>query len=71
MLVARVIARLEPGGAQLGALRLIQALRQRGIACRVLAGEATMHGASLFRQAGVEVDVWGRGAGLQYECSRA
>jgi glycosyltransferase involved in cell wall biosynthesis len=70
MLVARVIARLEPGGAQLGALRLIHGLRRHGVACRVLAGEATLHGASLFRQAGVEVDVWGRGAGLQYECSR-
>ena len=70
MLVARVIARLEPGGAQLGALRLIHALRQRGISSRVLAGEATLHGARLFRQSGVEVDVWGRGAGLQYECSQ-
>ena len=64
MLVARVIARLEPGGAQLGALRLVQALRQRGIGCQLLAGEATLHGVRLFRQAGVEVDVWGRGAGL-------
>lgn len=69
MLVTRVIARLEPGGAQLGALRLIQVLRKHGIASRVLAGEATMHGARLFRQAGVAVEVWGRGAGLQYECS--
>ena len=69
MVVARVIARLEPGGAQLGALRLIHALRERGIASRVLAGEATLHGATLFRQAGVELEVWGRGAGLQYECS--
>ena len=70
MLVARVIARLEPGGAQLGALRLIQTLRQHGIGCQVLAGEATLHGARLFREAGVEVDVWGRSAGLQYECSQ-
>jgi glycosyltransferase involved in cell wall biosynthesis len=70
MLIARVIARLEPGGAQLGALRLIKALGERGIASRVLAGEATLHGVHLFRQAAVEVDVWGRGAGLQYECSQ-
>ncbi len=70
MLVARVIARLEPGGAQLGALRLIGALGERGIVSRVLAGEATLHGARLFRRAAVEVDVWGRGAGLQYECSQ-
>jgi glycosyltransferase involved in cell wall biosynthesis len=69
MLVARVIARLEPGGAQLGALRLTQSLRERGIATRVLAGEATLHGAALFREAGVEVEVWGRARGLQYACS--
>jgi glycosyltransferase involved in cell wall biosynthesis len=69
VLVARVIARLEPGGAQLGALRLIQALREHGIDSRVFAGEATLHGARLFRRAGVELEVWGRAAGLQYECS--
>jgi glycosyltransferase involved in cell wall biosynthesis len=67
--VARVIAKLEPGGAQLGALRLTQSLRERGISTRVLAGEATLHGARLFREAGVEVDVWGRASGLQYACS--
>jgi glycosyltransferase involved in cell wall biosynthesis len=69
MLVARVIARLQPGGAQLGALRLAQTLREHGIATRVLAGEATLHGAKLFRAAGVEVEVWGRAGGLQYACS--
>jgi glycosyltransferase involved in cell wall biosynthesis len=69
MQVARVIAKLEPGGAQLGALRLTHSLREGGIATRVLAGEATLHGARLFRDAGVELEVWGRAGGLQYACS--
>jgi glycosyltransferase involved in cell wall biosynthesis len=69
MQVARVIAKLEPGGAQLGALRLTHSLRERGIATRVLAGEATLHGARLFRNAGVDLEVWGRAGGLQYSCS--
>jgi glycosyltransferase involved in cell wall biosynthesis len=69
MRVARVIARLEPGGAQLGALRLTHALSERGVDTRVLAGEATVHGAKLFREAGVELEVWGRARGLQYACS--
>ena len=68
MLVARVIARLEPGGAQLGALRLIQTLRQRGIASRVLAGEGTCTAPACFARL-ESSHVWGRGAGLQYECS--
>jgi len=69
--VARVIGRLEPGGAQLGALRLSLALRACGIESQVLAGEATLHGTQLFRGAGIPVEVWGRAAGLQYECSAA
>jgi glycosyltransferase involved in cell wall biosynthesis len=69
MHVVRVIAKLEPGGAQLGALRLTQSLRKRGIETRLLAGEATLHGASLFRGAGIELEVWGRASGLQYACS--
>jgi glycosyltransferase involved in cell wall biosynthesis len=69
MQVVRVIAKLEPGGAQLGVLRLTQSLRERGIETRVLAGEATLHGARLFREAGIELDVWGRARGLQYACS--
>ena len=69
--VARVIARLEPGGAQLGALRLSLALRALGIRSVVFAGEATLHGARLFRAAGIELEVWGRASHLQYECSDA
>jgi glycosyltransferase involved in cell wall biosynthesis len=67
--VARVIATLEPGGAQLGALRLSLALRAYGFKSRVLAGEATLHGARLFRAAGIQLEVWGRTSGLQYACS--
>jgi glycosyltransferase involved in cell wall biosynthesis len=69
MLVARVMARLEPGGAQIGVLRLTSALRAHGIRSRVLAGEATLHGARLFREAGIELEVWGREAEMQYACS--
>jgi glycosyltransferase involved in cell wall biosynthesis len=68
--VARIIARLEPGGAQLGALRLSQALRAHGVESYVLAGEATVHGARLYRAAGIELEVWGRAADLQYEPSK-
>jgi glycosyltransferase involved in cell wall biosynthesis len=69
--IARVIGRLEPGGAQLGALRLSLALRAQGFESRVFAGEATLHGARLFRSPGVELEVWGRGSGLQYAPSAA
>jgi glycosyltransferase involved in cell wall biosynthesis len=69
--IARVIGRLEPGGAQLGALRLSLALRAQGFESRVFAGEATLHGARLFRAAGIELEVWGREAGLQYSPSPA
>jgi glycosyltransferase involved in cell wall biosynthesis len=69
--IARVIGRLEPGGAQLGALRLSLALRAHGFESRVFAGEATLHGARLFRSAGIELEVWGRESGLQYAPSAA
>lgn len=69
VVVARVLAKLEPGGAQLGVLRTAIALRAYGIFSRVLAGQATPEGLELFRRAGVPVDVWGGGDGLQYHCS--
>ncbi|HEX2411147.1 MAG TPA: hypothetical protein VHJ39_08270 [Solirubrobacteraceae bacterium] len=56
MRVARVIAVLEPGGAQLGALRLSLALRGHGIESRWLAGHATREGLALFRTHGVDVN---------------
>jgi glycosyltransferase involved in cell wall biosynthesis len=71
MRVARVIAVLEPGGAQLGALRLSLALRAHGIESRWLAGHATREGLALFRAAGVDAEVLGGGPALQYARRRA
>ncbi len=69
MLVARVIARVEPGGAQLGAIRLIQALRPHGVSTRLLVGEATSQGRRLLDEADLDFEVWGGAADdLQYEC---
>ena len=66
MRVARVIAVLEPGGAQLGALRLSLALRAHGIESRWLAGHATREGLAVFRAHGVDAEVLGGGPALQY-----
>src|SRR5215207_3277842 len=71
MRVARVIAVLEPGGAQLGALRLSLALRSPGIESRWLAGHATRAGLALFRARGIDVEVLGGGPALQYARRRA
>src|ERR687897_784875 len=71
MRVARVIAVLEPGGAQLGALRLSLALRAHGIDSRWLAGHATREGLALFGAHGVDVEVLGGGPALQYARRRA
>jgi glycosyltransferase involved in cell wall biosynthesis len=70
MLVAWVIARMEPGGAQLGGLRLIRALRDHGITSRLFVGEANQGGQALLSQAEVEFEVWGGGEALQYACNR-
>jgi glycosyltransferase involved in cell wall biosynthesis len=72
MLIARVIARLELGGTQLGALRLSEALRTHGMETRLLAGEATPECRALFERAGIEVEVWPDSEeDMQYACSRA
>jgi glycosyltransferase involved in cell wall biosynthesis len=56
MLVARVIAKLEPGG---------------GVASRLLVGEATPEGRRLLREAELDFEVWGgSGEDLQYACDR-
>jgi glycosyltransferase involved in cell wall biosynthesis len=69
MRVARVIAKLEPGGAQLAALRLTRELERRtDVASRVLAGEASSEGIELARWAGIQVEVWGGASGMQYAC---
>lgn len=69
MEVARVLAVLAPGGAQLNVLRTSAVLRRRGVDVRLLVGEATEEGLDLAIDAGVPVEVWGGGTGLQYACS--
>ena len=67
--LVRVIAKFEPGGAQLGALRLTQALADQGVTSRLLVGEATPAGLRLLRAAGVPFELWDeRGGDLQYAC---
>jgi hypothetical protein len=59
MLVARVIATVEPGGAQLGVIRLIRALRANGVTTRLLVGEATNQGRRLLDDEDLEFELWG------------
>jgi hypothetical protein len=47
MTVVRVLGVLEAGGAQLSALWLSAALRRRGVATTLLAGDATPAGLAL------------------------
>ena len=63
-----MIANLEPGGAQLSALRKAVALRAHGIDTHVIAAEATTPGIGLFSAHGVGVEVWGRCSSMQYAC---
>src|SRR5881275_492197 len=68
MRLTRVIAKLEPGGAQLGVLRISAALRAQGISTRILAGSATREGRRQFAAAGLTPEVWADGGPeLQYE----
>jgi glycosyltransferase involved in cell wall biosynthesis len=69
--VARVIAKLEPGGAQLAAIRLTKALRDLGVESELHAGTATDAGRRLCERQGVEVEVWGGRGDLQYGCRRS
>jgi glycosyltransferase involved in cell wall biosynthesis len=78
MRLARVVAVLEPGGAQLAIARVSAELRHRGIQTRVLAGSATRRGIELFTSRGVEIESWSEqgplasadaSAKLQYACS--
>jgi glycosyltransferase involved in cell wall biosynthesis len=70
--VVRVIGTLEPGGAQLSALRLSLALRQHGIFTRcLLAGEATTTGLNLARRFGIPAHVFCEPDGLQWRPSTA
>jgi glycosyltransferase involved in cell wall biosynthesis len=58
MRVVRVLGTLEPGGAQLSTLRLTVALRRRGIATTLLAGDATPPGIELAARYGVPADAY-------------
>jgi glycosyltransferase involved in cell wall biosynthesis len=58
MRVVRVLGTLEPGGAQLSALRLSVALREHGIATTLLAGDATPAGLEIADRHGLSVDVF-------------
>ncbi len=69
MQVVRILAKLEPGGAQLGALRITRELERLGTRGRVLAGEATAGGVALSEREGVDVEIWGGESGLQYATS--
>jgi len=64
--IARVIAKLEPGGAQLGALRLsVELERHFGVSHTILAGQASSAGIRLFERAGLRVETFG-GLEMQY-----
>jgi hypothetical protein len=69
--VARVVAKLELGGAQLSLLRVARALAARGHQTRLLAGNATPEGVALARAHGFEVQVMGSGSDLQWTCDPA
>jgi len=62
----RVMAKLEPGGAQLSMLRVMAELRGRGIASRLLCGCASADGIELARGHGVEPEVWAGAGNLQW-----
>lgn len=66
MLVSRVLAKLEPGGAQLSALRVVRGLEEHGIRSRVLVGWATPDGLALADRMGVAVEVYGGGRDQQW-----
>lgn len=66
-LVVRVLAKLEPGGAQLSALRVVCELQRIGIASRVLVGWASPDGLALAARMGVPVEVYGAGGDQQWQ----
>ncbi len=68
--VVRVLAKLEPGGAQLSVLRVIRALEPRGIASRLLVGWASPEGLGLAERMDVDVEVFGSGGDLQWRADQ-
>jgi glycosyltransferase involved in cell wall biosynthesis len=65
--VVRAIGVLEPGGAQLSALRLSRALRAFDVDTRIVAGDASAAGLDLARAHGFEVEHFAEVRGLQWE----
>ena len=63
--MVRVVAKLEPGGAQLSLLRVSRALRSRGIETRLLCGSADTPGLAIARDHGLTPEVYGE-PGLQW-----
>jgi glycosyltransferase involved in cell wall biosynthesis len=68
--VSRVLAKLEPGGAQLSVLRVIRALEPMGIESRLLVGWASAEGLQLAARMGVDLEVYGRGGDLQWRADQ-
>jgi glycosyltransferase involved in cell wall biosynthesis len=66
--VATVLAKLEPGGAQLMVLRLVAELERHRFESLILAGEASSEGIDLYSEAGFPVEVHGDARGAQYAC---
>lgn len=68
MLVARVVAKLEPGGAQLSLLRVTRGLATRGHETRLLVGFASDAGVAMARAHGIEPELMGASEDLQWRC---
>src|SRR6059058_1952159 len=58
MRLVRVLGVLEPGGAQLSALRLSAALRRLGVVTTLLAGDATPAGLALAARYGFAAEAY-------------
>jgi len=71
VLIARVVSKLELGGAQLSLLRVARALADRGHETRLFAGTATVAGVELARAYGIEPQVMGSETDLQWHCDLA
>jgi glycosyltransferase involved in cell wall biosynthesis len=71
VLITRVLAKLEPGGAQLSLLRISRALAERGHRTRLLVGFASGAGVDLARAHGVEPELMDSAADLQWRADPA
>jgi glycosyltransferase involved in cell wall biosynthesis len=68
--VTRVLAKLEPGGAQLSVLRVMRALEAEGVGSRLVVGWASPEGLELAARMDVPVEVYGEGGDLQWRADR-